>query len=117
MSKHAPMPQSEVLAWLHEHHPQLHADAELERDWCWLSTDLRGDHNKATREAIKQFGFRFAKRGHPLPSGKEGRWGHSCTKPIPFHRKSGASNTHHKAEPVAAQSVAIDPEILSFFSK
>ena len=109
---------NDVLTWLQANHPSLHTAAEFDRSWLWLAgVDLRGDHNKATREAIKQFGFRFAKRGHPLPSGKEGRWGHSCTKPIPFHRKSGASTTHHKAEPVAAQSVAIDPEILSFFSK
>lgn len=81
--------QTEVLEYLAEHHPELHAAAEIDRSWVWLCVDLRGDHNKELRDAIgKQgLGFRFAPKGHPLESGHIGTWSHSCDKPIPFRRK------------------------------
>ena len=78
---------TEVLAWLHASHPTLHAAAVIERDWLWLCCDLRGDHNKAVRDSIGEYGFRFAKRGHTLPNGQVSFWSHSCKKPIPFKRR------------------------------
>jgi len=92
------IPMTEVLAWLQANHPDLHTAAEIERDWLWLCSDLRGDHNKATRDSIGEYGFRFAKKGHTLPSGKVSFWGHSCQKPIPFkHRgKSSTKQTETK---------------------
>jgi hypothetical protein len=81
------LPMIEVLAWLHAHHPELHATAEVERDWLWLCHDLRGDHNQAVRDSICEYGFRFAKRGHTLPSGQVSYWSHSCLRPIPFKRR------------------------------
>ena len=89
--------QSEVLDWLFEHHPALHAKSSLERDWVWLDYDLRGDSNKEIRESIKAFGFRFAKRGHTLPDGKIAMWAHSCEKPLPFRRLSKAGKSSHKS--------------------
>lgn len=77
---------TETLAWLTEHHPELRAVAEIDRNWVWLCCDLRGD--EATRKSLKEFGFVFSRRGgHPLPSGKVGTWGNSCTHPLPFYRK------------------------------
>lgn len=95
MAKHDPIPQDEVLAWLQEHHPELAAVAEVERAWVWLPVDLRGDNNKATRESIKEFGFRWAKHGHVLPSGRTGTWGHSADHPTRFkrHGKDNRNNT------------------------
>lgn len=89
--KREPIPQTDVLNWLAFNHPKLSLDSEIDREWVWISTDLRGEEHKATREAIKQYGFRFAKRGHALPSGKQAFWGHCCTKPLPFrrHKKPG----------------------------
>lgn len=87
----APISQTEVLNWLVFNHPRLHLDAEVERDWVWISTNLAGPDNKATRESIKEFGFAWAKRGHALPSGKTGTWSHACMKPIPFRRKGKAA--------------------------
>ena len=78
----------EVLSWLQANHPELHAAVEIERDWLWLCSDLRGDHNQVVRDSLCEFGFRFAKRGHTLPSGNISYWSHSCTKPIPFKRRS-----------------------------
>jgi hypothetical protein len=87
--KRQPRPQTEVLAWLFANHPALHKAAEIDRAWLWLPVDLRGEHNKPTREAIKEYGFIFSRRGgHPLPSGKLGMWGHSCEAPLPFNKKS-----------------------------
>lgn len=88
---------TEVLEWLQANHPELHAVAEIDRDWCWLVCDLRGDHNKATRESLKKpGGFIFHRHGgHLLPSGKLGMWGHSTTAPLPFFRKSKGKSTSH----------------------
>lgn len=78
---------SEVLAWLLEHHPSLHATVEQDRDWLWLTADLKGGQNQAVRDSINhEGGFRFAKRGHALPSGKVAFWGHSCSHPVGFKR-------------------------------
>lgn len=78
-----------VLAWLAEHYPELHAQAEIDREWVWLVVDLRGDEHAETRKAIGRegFGFRYAPRKHPLPSGRLGTWSHSCYAPTPFKRK------------------------------
>jgi len=133
--KHNPIPASQVLAWLREHHPELHAVAELERDWCWLSVDLRGDHNKAVRESIKQYGFAYKRRGvHILPSGKGGTWSHSCEKPLRFVKRRGhgggsrghksesreSTSPHHKhtsalrADPLAESTMALDDIAAAF---
>ncbi len=81
------LPMTEVLAWLHANHPNLHAAIEVERDWLRLCCDLRGKHHQAVRDSISEFGFRFAKRGHTLPSGTVSFWSHSCTKSIPLKRR------------------------------
>ena len=90
--------QSEVLAWLKEKHPELHAKSGLDRNWVWVAYDLRGDQNKATRESIKEFGFRFAKKGHALENGKIAMWGHCCDRPMPFKRKGGGGKVGPKGE-------------------
>ena len=86
------LPMTDVLAWLHANHPELHAAAAIDRDWLWLCCDLRGDHNKAVRDSIGEYGFRFAKRGHTLPGGQVSFWSHSCTKPIPFKRRGNSAS-------------------------
>ncbi len=102
MPKHSPVSQTDVLKWLHENHPRLHSVAELERDWVWLVVDLRGDHNKPTRESIKAFGFRFHFRGgHALPSGKVGTWAHSCMKPMGFHKGKHKRNNSDDSSPIS----------------
>ena len=113
--KHA-ISSVEVLDWLHAHHPKLHADAEIDRAWVWLSTNLSGESNKPIRDELKAIGFRFAKKDHPLPSGKTGRWGHSCNKPMPFHRKGGKSSTHTKSnrDSLEPQAPAISADDLAF---
>ena len=92
------VPQAEVLAWLAAHYPELHQVATVERAWIWLPVDLRQQPD--VREAIRAYGFRFARRGHPLSNGKLGTWAHSCIKPLPFkHRgKSSTSGTHANRE-------------------
>lgn len=83
---------SAVLDWLTEHFPALADSVEPDRNWLWLAdVDLRGESNKAMREALKLAGFRWAKGGHPLPSGRVGIWGHSCLAPTPFRRRGKGS--------------------------
>ncbi len=120
------IPMTEVLAWLQEHHPALHRDAAIERDWVWLCTDLRGDHNKPARESIKEQGFRFAKRGHALPDGKIAYWAHACQRPIAFKRKgkagaeasnkSGRGHQAQRPDPLAASQddVSLDELAAAF---
>lgn len=83
----------EVMDWLAKNYPQL--DAEIDRSWVWITADLRGEQNREIREDLKDFGFRFAKRGHALPSGDMGTWGHSCQRPIRF---SGSKSPKPKNE-------------------
>jgi len=97
--------QTEVLAWLAEHHPELHAAAELDRDWVWLVWDGRGDQNKATRDAIKEFGFSFCFKGHALPSGKQGGWAHHCLKPIPFRRKGQKRDDNKNQDSIRTEDI------------
>lgn len=82
------LPQQDMLAWLAQNHPDLLKTVEPDRDWLWVSADLRKD--KATRESLKQLGFRFARKGHTTPSGKVAFWGHCCKRPTPFKKNSGS---------------------------
>lgn len=99
--KHEKMPASEVLDWLQTEHPELHVNAEVDRSWVWLICDLRGDQNKPVRESLKANGFRFAKRGHALPSGRTAMWGHSCDRPTRFKgggKARGKSRSHNQPQ-------------------
>jgi hypothetical protein len=108
------IPMTEVLAWLKEHHPALHHTAEQDRDWLWLTADLRGDQNKAVRDSINhEGGFRFAKRGHTLPSGRVAFWGHSCSHPIGFKRKGGGSPSGEPKGKARGSSSAKRPDPLA----
>lgn len=62
----------------------------------WLTANLQGDENKEVRESLKEYGFDFARRqgGHPLPGGKVGPWGRSCTKPVPFKHQGGKTKSN-----------------------
>lgn len=100
-------PMTEVLSWLLENHPQLHEGCELDRSWIWLDFDLRGDTNKAARESIKAYGFRFCKNGHTLPNGKIAHWAHSCEHPISFHRKKKVAAGKSPSETATDDELAV----------
>lgn len=102
--------QAEVLAWLEQNYPQLHAVAELDRAWVWLVWDGRGEENKAIREIIgkRGAGFIFTPKGHPLPSGKQGTWAHHCLAPIPFKRRDKSKNqSEQSTEPAMSDDELI----------
>ncbi len=107
MPKREPVPMTEVLSWLLENHPTLHAECEVQKDWLWLYTDLRGDPNKAARESIKEYGFRFCAGGHTLPSGKQAHWAHSCEHPISFHRKKKAGANKPQSDSATDDELAV----------
>lgn len=88
-------PIAQVLAELDAAYPLLALNAEIDRNWVWLSADLRGEHNKATREAIgrRGIGFQFAPNGHALPSGNIGTWAHHAEHPTRFKRKGKHPST------------------------
>ena len=94
--KGKPISQSEVLAWLQQNYPKLWSKAEADRAWLWLPVDLRGQEYDATRKALGEFGFRYARKGHLLPSGKVGTWAHHCTRPLPFRRGGGATGRQER---------------------
>lgn len=89
MAKH--IPQIEVLEWLQQNHPEIHATCEVDRDWVWITANLR--ELPAVRQSIKEQGFRFAAKGHALPCGKSGTWAHHCEKPIGFRRGKRSSES------------------------
>ncbi len=110
------IPQPEVLAWLASNYPSLHALAEIERNWIWLAVDLRGEENKATRDAIGVYGFRFAGRGHPLASGKTGTWSHSCEKPMPYKGKGRFKGKSNGSGLKTDNKPDVDPDVLAFLN-
>lgn len=119
-SNRKPIPQSEVVKWLLEKFPNF--QFELDRKWVWITTDLRQD--EPSRQALKAFGFVFAKNGgHKLPSGAMGTWGHSCDAPLPFRkfpRRRGAAGKSPPAPPTPQPTPEVeateddDAEALAF---
>lgn len=79
-----------MLKWLRSNYPDLHLTAEIDRNWIWLccGEKLKGDEHAATRQALSEYGFRFAGKGHPMASGNIGMWGHSCLMPTKFERRA-----------------------------
>lgn len=73
--------------------PHLTNQMFLDRNWVWYcGPSLAGAENKATREALKEIGFRFSREGHLMPDGvTTGTWGHSCLKPKPMFPRRHAS--------------------------
>ena len=107
---------TETLEWLHANHPDLHAVAELDREWVWIVKDFRGDHNKSQRESIKEFGFKFAIKGHALPSGNLAYWAYSCVSPTRFiHRGKGGKSTSAKPGEFEQEERQLPQEILAAF--
>jgi hypothetical protein len=103
-------PPDEVMAEVTARVPHLVEHMFADRDWIWYcGPSLQGEHNKATREELKQIGFRFSPKGHVMQDAEtRGSWSHSCTRPLP--RWHGAANrkAHGKKEPdqPAAQDYA-----------
>lgn len=90
------MPQ--VLAWLQENHPDLWASAKAERSWVWLVAPLQ-HAPKEVRESIKQYGFKFCKKGHTLPCGLVSHWAHHCDKPLPFRGRAKVQSSKQQQPP------------------
>ena len=85
--KREKIPTSVVLDWLQRNYPALHAGAEVDRAWVWLTAKLDPVADKAICDAIDAYGFRIAKHKlHTLRGGKLGTWAHACDKPVPFKR-------------------------------
>lgn len=120
--------QVEVLTWLKENHPALHEQAEIDREWVWITGDsLRPAHKKsssgehcqcdecapikAMRDSVNEYGFVFSRRGHTCPSGKQAWWGHACLKPLPFKRRGDGkskSSANQQSETVSeAEALAL----------
>jgi len=112
--KREPIPQSQVLTWLKTNHEHLHEVAVIERAWIWLPVDLRGKENDSTRDSLMEYGFRFARRGHPLSNGKVGTWSHACDRPIPFKMKGKGNKpkpeSGGRVDPLESQREEQEPE-------
>ena len=104
-----PIPQEQVLETLATLHTDIKCEAD--RQWLWIvEPDLAPLHKKCNceeckaraekREAMKAIGFRFAFKPHLLPSGKTARWGHCCSKPLPFRKRkqTASGDAPHRAE-------------------
>lgn len=87
-------PQELVLADIESRVPDLLDNIVPDGDWLWYcGPSLQGEENKATREALKDIGFLWAKQGHQIEAtDDEGSWGHCCGHPTKFRRR-GKDNT------------------------
>jgi hypothetical protein len=98
------IPPKTVLEWLNKNHPELVPDAALDRNWIWLTTNLKGDDKKPVRESLKQNGWRFAFKPHKMADGREARWANNCGFFKPFRKRkpsshASASEASHRTEP------------------
>ena len=89
---------NEVMKRVSQETPALVQHMFLDGEWVWYcGPSLAGADNKALRESLKEIGFRFCFKGHPMkgPDGQvtnvKGSWGHSCAKPMGFRRKGQSS--------------------------
>lgn len=96
----ARIPIPEVMAQVQARLPALVDHMFLDGEWIWYcGPSLAGEDNKPVREALKEIGFRFCFKGHPMrdaegqPTDVTGSWGHSCERPMPRRRHSHRSNT------------------------
>ena len=87
----------DVMALVNERIPHLVERMFMDREWIWYcGPSLAGEDNKATREALKEFGFRYAMKPHLMPDGQTtGTWGNSCTRPTCNFRRG----QHRPASP------------------
>lgn len=80
---------SQLSARLPHHAPNLVPD----RRWLWLVTD--GKPCEEDRAVLKDLGFSFTPRPHPLADGREGRWFHAC-------RRNDTGDAEQKDDSLAA---------------
>jgi hypothetical protein len=103
------IPQTSVLGWLQTNHPELHKVAEIERAWIWLPTG-KERLSEAVFKSITTFGFVLSRKGHLLPSGSLGVFGHSCERPIPFRRRHGGQLAPGRPQPKSETTETPEPE-------
>lgn len=81
---------AEVLAEVDKKAPTLSPHLFIDREWIWYCGPSLQMFPKL-RAALAEIGFRFSRKGHPMPDGQTGSWGHSCAKPTWPRR-------HHKPD-------------------
>lgn len=83
----------QVIAEVAAHHPHLIESNALEQDraWLWLCGDFSSEQHADLRKSLGRegIGFRFAPKGHKLPSGRVAHWAHHCDRPTKFKGKGG----------------------------
>jgi len=77
----------DALGWLQKTHPELALKTEFDRHWLWLIGDFSDQRFEGLRASLRGFGFRFAPRGHNMPSGRVAHWGHNCGVPTRMRQK------------------------------
>lgn len=119
MSEPILKPVSDVLAELHAISPELHAAAELERNWVWVTLNMQPKERQPWRDAMKAMGFKYAKRGHACPSGAMSYWSHHCMHPTRFDKSKGKGKGKaggEGGEPAATNEPSID-ELLAVLGR
>lgn len=107
------LPIDEVMAQVQARLPALVPHCYLDGEWIWYcGPSLAGADNAATRETLKEIGFRFAFKGHVMrdsaghPTTTVGTWGHSCQRPLPPRRR-GRQPTESESAP-SSPSASLD---------
>lgn len=80
-------PMDDVLQDIERELPAHAAHFTPDREWLWYCGPSLQDQPE-DRAALKRLGFRFAPRGHAMPDGSQGSWGHCCERPLSLRRRS-----------------------------
>lgn len=101
---------AEVMGKVQASIPALVEHMFLDGAWIWYcGPSLAGKENEPVRQHLKDIGFRFCFKGHPMKNNDGqatnviGTWGHSCEKPTSTRRRpSTAARQNNTAESAAA---------------
>ena len=89
----------EVLAILQEKWPKGAKYVHRDRQWLWYCGPSLQDYPKVRKFLGREgLGFSYCSRGHRMPDGNVGSWGHNCGHPIRKTRKTRSAAPKRKTE-------------------
>ena len=108
------LPMEEVSRLVSERLPHRAEQLEADRLWLWLPCP-DGKPSEADRTILKQLGFGFTPRPHPLGDGTFAFWFHPCGGAVlrRRRRKSGTTESEDSNETQPAQP---EPAVAAFLA-
>lgn len=91
---------TEVMKKVRDQLPGVLEHMYLDRQWIWYCGPSL-QHNVQARTVLKNLGFRFAPKGHPMKIGDKiinSQWGNSCQHPTRSYKKPSQRRPHSNTE-------------------